>query len=82
MENLYERFPKWQKFGRLIWEESFSSVLNGVHSFQSQTAKERYLDLLQRSKAINRVSLKDLSPFLGITPSSLSRIRKEISVGT
>lgn len=80
MEELYDRFPLWQKFGRLIWEEAFSSVLEGVQSFQSQTAKERYLDLLKRSDVVSRVPLKDLSHFLGITPSSLSRIRKEITI--
>lgn len=78
MEALYEQFPIWQKFGRLLWEEAFASVLSSHHSFQSLTAKERYLILLKRSGLVNRVALKDLSSFLGITPSSLSRIRKEI----
>lgn len=80
METLYDRFSLWQKFGRLIWEDSFASVLYGIHNFQSLTAKERYLDLLKRSDLIFRVPLKDLSLFLGITPQSLSRIRKEISI--
>ncbi|SEB82510.1 cAMP-binding domain of CRP or a regulatory subunit of cAMP-dependent protein kinases [Tenacibaculum sp. MAR_2009_124] len=79
MEHLYDKLPKWQKFGRLIWEDAFTSVLYGIHNFQSLTAKERYLDLLNRSDLIFRVPLKDLSVFLGITPQSLSRIRKEIS---
>jgi len=79
MEALYTQFPTWQKFGRLVWEDAFASVLYGIHNFQSLTAKERYLDLLKRSNLINRVPLKDLSLFLGITPQSLSRIRKEIS---
>lgn len=78
MENLYDTFPQWQKFGRLHWEYSFSDVLQTVHNFQSLSAKERYLDLLKRSDMVRRVPLKDLSSFLGITPSSLSRIRKEI----
>ncbi|CAL2085695.1 Crp/Fnr family transcriptional regulator [Tenacibaculum sp. 190524A02b] len=79
MEDLYNKFPLWQKFGRLIWEDAFASVLYGIHNFQSLTAKERYLDLLKRSDLIFRVPLKDLSLFLGVTPQSLSRIRKEIS---
>ncbi|WP_299162003.1 hypothetical protein [uncultured Tenacibaculum sp.] len=79
MEMLYDRFPLWQKFGRLVWEDAFTSVLYGIHNFQTLTAKERYLDLLKRSDLIFRVPLKDLSLFLGITPQSLSRIRKEIS---
>jgi CRP-like cAMP-binding protein len=79
MEILYDRFPSWQKFGRLVWEDAFASVLYGIHNFQTLTAKERYLDLLKRSDLVFRVPLKDLSLFLGITPQSLSRIRKEIS---
>lgn len=79
MEILYDRFPLWQKFGRLVWEDAFASVLYGIHNFQTLTAKERYLDLLKRSDLVFRVPLKDLSLFLGITPQSLSRIRKEIS---
>ncbi len=79
MEALYDKFPLWQKFGRLLWEDAFASVLYGIHNFQTLTAKERYLDLLKRSDLIFRVPLKDLSLFLGITPQSLSRIRKEIS---
>ncbi len=79
MEALYDQFPTWQKFGRLVWEDAFASVLYGIHNFQSLSAKERYLDLVKRSNLINRVPLKDLSLFLGITPQSLSRIRKEIS---
>ncbi|WP_431167004.1 Crp/Fnr family transcriptional regulator [Tenacibaculum halocynthiae] len=79
MEALYDKFPLWQKFGRLLWEDAFASVLYGIHNFQTLTAKERYLDLLKRSDLIFRVPLKDLSLFLGITPQSFSRIRKEIS---
>lgn len=78
MEEMYNRFPLWERFGRLVWEKSFESVLHAIHSFQSLNAKERYMILQQRSDLINRVPLKDLSLFLGITPSSLSRIRKEI----
>ncbi|MEE9362411.1 MAG: cyclic nucleotide-binding domain-containing protein [Cellulophaga sp.] len=78
MEEMYNRFPIWERFGRLVWENAFESVLHAIHGFQSLNAKERYLILLKRSDLINRVPLKDLSLFLGITPSSLSRIRKEI----
>jgi len=80
MEALYVQYPVWQTFGRLVWEESFCNVLKSIHQFQTLTAKERYLELVKRSNLINRVPLKDLSLFLGITPSSLSRIRKEITL--
>lgn len=44
-----------------------------------QTPKERYLELLTRCPEIlQQVSLKDLASYLQITPTHLSRIRKEL----
>ena len=77
MEMLYARFPDWQKFGRLLWERAFMRVLEGVIMFQTQSAEERYKNTLRQSELIQRVPLKHLSSFLGITPSSLSRLRKK-----
>ncbi len=46
----------------------------------SQDASTRYLDFLEKfPTVVNRVSLTYIASYLGITPSSLSRIRKNIS---
>lgn len=78
MEQLYDQFPEWQKFGRKIWEEAFLNVVDGAIKFQSMTAEERYLSEMQQSEFLQRIPLKQLASFLGITPSSLSRLRKKI----
>ncbi len=78
MEQLYSQFPKWQQFGRQLWEKAFLKVTEGYINFQTMTAEERYLTTMQQSDLLQRVPLKDLSSFLGITPNSLSRIRKNI----
>jgi CRP-like cAMP-binding protein len=45
----------------------------------SSTASERYLDLLENKKMyIEEIPIKYLASFLGVTPESLSRIRKKI----
>lgn len=79
MEYLYEKFPKWQCFGRLIWENAFLKVIDGIISYQTLTAEERYLSAMQQSNLLQQIPLKQLASFLGMTPTSLSRIRKKIS---
>ncbi len=78
MEYLYEKFPQWQRFGRLIWENAFLKVINGIITYQTLTAEERYLAAMQQSNLMQKIPLKQLASFLGMTPTSLSRIRKQI----
>lgn len=78
MEQLYKKFPLWQQFGRQIWEANFLKLVEGVIGFQTLTAEERYLSAMQESELLQRVPLKHLASFLGVTPSSLSRLRKTI----
>lgn len=78
MHELYDQFPNWQKFGRLIMEDAFLNVVESLVSFQVMDAESRYLQMLEKSDTINRIPLKQLSSYLGITPNSLSRIRKNI----
>lgn len=78
MQQFYDDFPEWQKFGRLIMEDAFLNVVESLISFQIMDAETRYLNMLKKSDVINRVPLKQLASYLGITPNSLSRIRKNI----
>lgn len=79
MEDFYKRFPEMQLFGRLIVEEAFLRMIDSLNSFQTMDAETRYLELLKKSDVINRIPLKQLASYLGVTPNSLSRIRKNIS---
>lgn len=78
MEKLYKEFPLWQQFGRLIWEANFINSIEGIINFQTLTAEERYLSTMTESDLLQRVHLKHLASFLGITQTSLSRLRKKI----
>ncbi len=79
MEHLYTQFPQWQRFGRLIWEDAFLKVIDGIISYQTLTAEERYLSAMRQSDLLQKIPLKQLATYLGMTPTSLSRIRKKIS---
>jgi len=78
MELLYKQFTEWQEFGRLLWESAFIGVLEGVMNHQTMTAEERYLIAMKKSELLQRVPRKHLSSYLGITPTSLSRLRRKV----
>jgi len=79
VQQLYERYPVWQKYGRLIAEALFTHVSKRSHDLLLKSPEELYLDLMQsRPHIIERVPLLHIASYLGIQPESLSRIRKRV----
>jgi signal-transduction protein with cAMP-binding, CBS, and nucleotidyltransferase domain len=62
---------------RLVAEFAFINKQNQQINLLTKTSKERYLEMLNSKKGIERTQLKYLASYLGITPQSLSRIRAE-----
>lgn len=79
MDDLYSRCPSWERFGRLVWESVFLKIVDGFVSFQTLTAEERYLAAMQQSSLLQHLPLKELATYLGVTPTSLSRIRRNLT---
>jgi CRP-like cAMP-binding protein len=79
MEGLYQIYPEWQQFGRQVWENAFLKITGAIINYQTMTAEERYMELIKQSDAVKRVPLKQLASFLGITQTSLSRLRRKIA---
>ncbi|WP_256013561.1 Crp/Fnr family transcriptional regulator [Desertivirga xinjiangensis] len=70
---------KMERFGRLVAEALICCYEDRVHSFVTQSPEERYLDLLKSGQDIlKRIPQHYVANYLGITPVSLSRIRKRI----
>ena len=77
---LFHSLPEFREFGRAMLVKEFAAYKKRTLSLINQTAEERYSDLLDTNKEIFQVvQLKYIASFLGITDSSLSRIRKEFS---
>ncbi|MFF5379809.1 Crp/Fnr family transcriptional regulator [Pedobacter suwonensis] len=68
---------KMERFGRLIAEYYICCYEDRVTAFITQTPEERYIILEKTAKDIfQRIPQHFIANFLGITPVSLSRIRK------
>lgn len=79
LDELYEREPEYREFGRKFAEEALVMTMQRLLTFYSKGAEEHYLELLGQPELVQRVPLKHLATYIGITDSSLSRIRKNLT---
>lgn len=80
-QDMYRKYPQLELMTRRMIEESFSNVQEEFAAFIASSPEERFKTLLQkRPSLINRVPQHQLASYLGITPESLSRIKKRLSL--
>jgi CRP-like cAMP-binding protein len=71
---------KMERFFRILIESNHVSTQQRITDSLSTSAEERYLKFIKTyPKLIEQVSQNQIASYLGITPQSLSRIRKELS---
>jgi len=81
-EALLRAVPKMERFFRLLQEAHYVATHRRISETLSNSAEERYLSFLKTyPHLVRRVPQKHIASYLGITPQSLSRIRKELSRG-
>jgi CRP-like cAMP-binding protein len=77
---LFHAIPAFREFGRRMLLNEFAAHKKRTLSLITLTAEERYTELIHTNKEIFQYAqLKHIASYLGITDSSLSRIRKEFS---
>jgi CRP-like cAMP-binding protein len=80
LNTLFHALPEFREFGRHILVRGFSSLKIRMLSMITETAEQRYQRLLNYNPEIFQYApLKHIASYLGITDTSLSRIRKEFS---
>jgi CRP-like cAMP-binding protein/protein-L-isoaspartate O-methyltransferase len=80
LNDLFHGLPEFREFGRSMLVKGFADLKSRMLSMITETAEERYEQLLQEQPEIfQHASLKNIASYLGITDTSLSRIRKELS---
>ncbi len=75
---LYEESPEIESFGRKLLEELLLAQEEHTNLFKLFTPSERY-DYLQKNQPqmIQRISLSQISSYLGVARETVSRIRKK-----
>ncbi|NHE56871.1 Crp/Fnr family transcriptional regulator [Cyclobacterium plantarum] len=76
--HLYDQHHDLERLFRLIFEREYVNTVKRLESLQFKSAKERYLELLDTTDFVQKIPLKYIASYLGITPVSLSRIRAGI----
>jgi CRP-like cAMP-binding protein len=80
VQYLFHSLPEFREFGRMLLVKGFITFKQRTLSLISETAEQRYRRLLNtRPDIFQKVPLKFIASYLGVTDSSLSRIRKELS---
>lgn len=78
LEQLYTKFHDLESIGRRLAIECYLEENERNRSFQMYTAKERYLQLLEKHYDLPlRVKLGHIASYVGVTQVQLSRIRAE-----
>ena len=79
IEALIRKDIFWIELAKRISDLAFLDAKQRLDELFFYTPEERYLNLLKKSPEIlNKIPQKYISSYLGITPQSLSRIRKRI----
>lgn len=79
-QELFHSIENFREAGRTRLVGSYFALKRRGIAMITDHAKDRYLRLIQeKPQLLNNVSLKHVATYLGITDTSLSRIRKEIA---
>lgn len=80
LEQLYDQVPALERYFRQLFQRAYVSLQQRLSSTVSQNAEERYRLLVSDFPQIAaRIPLIYIASYLGITPESLSRVRKQLS---
>ncbi|PZD96543.1 Crp/Fnr family transcriptional regulator [Paenibacillus sambharensis] len=78
-EDMYHKHPQLATMTRMMIEENLGQVQEEFAAFIASSPEDRFKTLIRkRPSLIDRVPQHQLASYLGITPESLSRIKKRI----
>ncbi len=78
--NVNAQFPRFETLCRVLSEELLAKKRSSLDDFKTTSPELRYQKLTEtRPDLIQRIPQHQLASYLGITPQSLSRIRKRMT---
>lgn len=77
---LFHSVPEFREFGRIMLVKELVLSKQRTLAMINKSAEERYADLIENNKDIfQNAPLKYIASYLGVTDTSLSRIRRDFS---
>ena len=77
-EQIGSNIPEWPQIEKLFIAKCFLTLEDRVFSFLSLTAEERYAQfMLYKGHLLNQVPHHYIASMLGMTPETLSRVRRK-----
>ena len=78
-EQMLQKYPQFQSICRIIGEVIMSKQQELFFSYKLASPEDRYLHLTEtRPDLLQRVPQYQIASYLGLTPQSLSRIKKRL----
>ena len=80
MDQLIDEVPQMQRYFLNLMQNHIIALQRRINVVQSMSAEETYLKLMDvNPDLINRASQQHIASYLGITPETLSRVRRQVS---
>jgi CRP-like cAMP-binding protein len=81
LNGMFHSVPEFREFGRAVLVKEFVAYKQRTLSMINKSAEERYAQLIQSHQDIFQYAqLKHIASYLGITDTSLSRVRRQFSM--
>jgi CRP-like cAMP-binding protein len=77
-EKLLIEIPELERYFRILFQKAYIDALKRLNATMWETAMDRYNEMLKEHPDVfRRVPLVHIASYLGVTPESLSRIRRQ-----
>jgi CRP-like cAMP-binding protein len=78
LQTNFHSIPEFREFGRMLLINNHAKIKQRMLSMIQQTCEQRYCDLIENNPEVfQHIPLKNIATYLGVTDSSLSRIRRD-----
>lgn len=78
VDQLCLEYPDIDQIFRLYWQDVVQKMIGRMTSLQKYSAEERYIQLMHDTDYLHKIPQKYLASYIGVTPTSLSRIRRNV----
>lgn len=79
LDLLLEKYPKFERYFRIIFQNSLVTHQSRLMQSYSATAEERYLSFREKYPTLEQyIPQKYIASYLGMTPEFLSKIRRKL----